>query len=151
MNDFKSIFVPEEKINLPNCITEILIKNWLSYYNKPVPTCPFWRKEYASQSKDLEFLSHKYSLEIAAVHDYLKVFHAEVLITVLKKRKLGTLKYLKLDMKKDLINELFNAQVKANLPLVKCIETGSDQPVQEPTLFKGTTSKTVNKGSMSLL
>lgn len=143
---FSSIFVPEEKINLPNYITELIIKNWLSFYKKPTPTSPFWRKDICANNTTLEWLSNKYSMEISAVNDYLKVFSPEVLIKILKKRNLITLKFLKLEWKKDLLNELFNEQLRSSNKCMKQLEEEAAPDMSLP--FTGTTSfKTGNSRS----
>lgn len=76
---YKSIFVPEHKIDIANYITEIIICNYLRMINKPRPASPFWRKDIASASPELTALCKKYQLELIGVKQLLKKFDADII------------------------------------------------------------------------
>lgn len=111
-NQYPSQFTPDIMVDVSNFITETIIVSYLQFKKKPMPNSPFWRKEISDNDPWLTELRNKYSLELTAVKDLLVVFSPMVVSACLKRRKLGTLKFLKADVKQQIVSELFKDQVK---------------------------------------
>lgn len=116
---YKSIFVTEQTIDLANYITELLIKNYILMVKKPLPTCPFWRKEIAANDTFLQELSKRYALELIGIKNLLKVFDGNIITKyIIDQRKIG-FKMLKKENQAIFLYDLFNLQIKK--PAVKNI------------------------------
>lgn len=109
---YKSLIVPDLEVDLGNYLTELLIINQCKKFKKPIPTTPFWKKEYAGLHKDLLFISKNYGLELSAIKDYLLIFAPSVLIAGFQKKNLHTIRFLKKEERKELMYELCLQQVK---------------------------------------
>lgn len=119
MNDqtdkvYQSIFVPEIKIDIANYLTEILIKNYLNWLKIPLPKCPFWRKDIASQNADLKKLSNKYVAELTEVKELLFVFDPSVMAKDFIDNKRIGVKVIKKEQKSAIFETLIQKQISAN-------------------------------------
>jgi hypothetical protein len=111
-NKYNSIFVPEIKIDLPNFLTELLIKNYLEFNKKPLPSSPFWRKDISNQSSDLQELSKRYALELIGIKQLLKVFSPESISKLLTEKRYFAFKHLKKESQARFLYELFQIEIK---------------------------------------
>jgi len=138
---YQSVFVPEHLIDLPNFIAELMIRNWLLINKKPVPNCPFWRKDIASQSVELTDLAKRYVTEVAAARNLLKVFGPGVIMKYYQENKMPGFTMLTNETKGKVLLELFKRQIKAKEAIIQLeqetIQKG--QPVTEappiPTIW----------------
>lgn len=108
----KSHFVPDLDIDVCNFIAEMITRNKLLNWKKPLPTCPFWQNIYQSDPK-IKALTKDYYLELTEARNLLKVFSASVIIECFKELKLHTLRYLKKENKMEVIYNLYGRQLKA--------------------------------------
>lgn len=109
---YQSIFVTGLTVDITNYLTEILIKNWLVRWNKPIPQSPFWRKEITDKSPNLKDLGKRYTIEVSEIKNLLKVFNEVALIDFFKTYKPTTIKYLKLPERHKFTYELYAHQLK---------------------------------------
>lgn len=109
--NYKSHFVPDLDIDVGNFITEMIVRNKLLNWKKPLPTFPFWQNTYQGDPKN-KALTKDYYLELTEVRNLLKVFSANVLIECFKELKLHTLRYLKKENKMEVIYNLYGRQLK---------------------------------------
>jgi hypothetical protein len=122
MEKYDSLFSFEKDIDISNYITELLIKHRLEWLKKPLPKCAFWRKEYYTQSKELESLSKIYQLELIGVKQLLKVFNQHILIGYIMKSRCVGFKSLKKENQNKIIIDLYHAQStykNTNIPTQK--------------------------------
>lgn len=111
---YQSIFVPEHKIDIANYITEIIICNYLRMIKKPRPASPFWRKDIASASPELQALCKKYQLELIGVKQLLKKFDADIIAKYYTESKRTGFKGLKKINQTKILEELSKLQTKKN-------------------------------------
>jgi hypothetical protein len=109
---FDSIFEPGLKIDIANCITELIIRNRLDWLKKPLPKSPFWRNSIAENDSTIKELRTVYQAELTAVHDLLTVFSPKVLADYFKATKAVGFRMVKDETKKKMLLDLFKAQVK---------------------------------------
>lgn len=109
---FHSVFVPEQLIDLPNFIAELMIRNWLLINKKPVPNCPFWRKDIASRSAELQDLSKRYVAELTAAKKLLCYFGPGVIMKYYQESKMPGFTMVKDETKGKILLELFKRQNK---------------------------------------
>lgn len=110
--EYKSIFVPEVSIDLPNFLTEIIIKNYLIMIKKPLPNCPFWRKDIAKEDNFLTELSKRYCIELANMKNLLKCFSGDVIAKYYTESKRTGFKMLRKENQMDVLYHLFLLQSK---------------------------------------
>lgn len=109
---YKSLYVPEIEIDLANYLTELLIGNFINMKKWNRPACPFWRKEICENDDTLLELSKRYSIELAAMKNLLKVFDGDIIAKcITENRKVG-FKLLKKENQAIFLYELFNLQIK---------------------------------------
>ena len=137
-NQYNSIFVPEIKIDLPNFLTELLIRNYLEFNKKQLPTSPFWRKEISSQSRDLQDLSKRYALELTGIKQLLKVFSGSSISKLLIEKKYFAFKHLKKETQARFLYELFQIEIKQD----KTVSSITESVQETKFLGKMGTNKT---------
>lgn len=109
---YDSIFVAGLKIDQINYLTEILMRNYLHWLKRPVPNCPFWRKDIMENNKQLTDLGTKYQVEISEVKNLLKVFNEDTLVNYFLNKKPVMLKFLTKEKKSVVLYELYTLQLK---------------------------------------
>ncbi len=112
MIEYNSVFAAEIKVDIANFLVENLLKSKLELWKKPLPRCPFWRKEYQSEYPQFKKLADSYALELTAIRDLLAVFAPAVILKELIDRKYTTVRFLTKEQKSLLLYSLFNQQVK---------------------------------------
>jgi hypothetical protein len=145
VKEYKSIFVPETTIDLPNFLTEILIKNYLAMIKKQPPNCPFWRKEVCQNDEFLMELSKRYVIELTNMKNLLKCFNADVIAKYYTDSKRTGFKMLKKENQMDVLYQLFLLQSKEK---EKIQYDFSDAPKLEK--FEPKVYNSGGKGKMSL-
>jgi len=108
--EYKSIFVPETTIDLPNFLTEILIKNYLVMIKKPLPNCPFWRKEISEKDDFLQELAKRYVVELGNMKNLLKCFNPDVIAKYYTESRRTGFKLLKKENQMDILYQLYLLQ-----------------------------------------
>lgn len=129
---YPSVFVPEQLVDLPNFIAELMIRNWLLINKKPIPNCPFWRKDIAANSVDLQDLSKRYVAELTAARNLLKYFGPGVIMKYYQETKMPGFTMLKNETKGKVLLELYTRQNKAKEILLTQETTVQKQESPEP-------------------
>lgn len=127
--------MPEHKIDLPNYITEIIIRNFQKMRNKPLPNCPFWRKEISCNSPELAELCKKYQLELIGVKQLLKKFDGDIIVKFYLESKRTGFKGLKKVNQVKILEALKAMQEKKNQPAQLSIDFSqekSPEPEKRP-------------------
>lgn len=109
---YNSIFVPEIEVDLPNYITELIIRNYCKFIKRPLPQSPFWRKEIAEQSQDLKDLSKRYQVELTCIKNLLLVFSPKVLVEYILNRNVIGIQLRKKQFQQEIYYDLCKAQIK---------------------------------------
>jgi hypothetical protein len=92
----------------------------------PKPQCPFWRKDIAKNNEVLQELCERYTIELPAIKNLLKVFDGDIIAKcITEKRKVG-FKLLKKENQALFLYDLFQLQIKKPIP--KTTETVTYQP-----------------------
>lgn len=123
IEEFDSIFAIEIKVDVANFLVENLIKNKLESWKKPLPRCPFWRKDLQKDYPQFQKLANSYTLELTAIRDLLAVFAPSVIIKCINADQYTTIRFLNKEEKAILLYKLFQEQVK----LVRSL----DVPIRE--------------------
>ncbi len=135
---YSSIFVPESKIDVANYLTELLICNYVKVRKKAMPTCPFWRKEYATD-EFLQDLNEKYVLELIGIKDLLHVFDPEVLSKYIVDKFCISFKMLKKETQQAHFYELVRRQIKFSKETAKLKVTPVNKVEYAPSSSYNTT------------
>lgn len=112
VREYSSIFVAGLKVDLPNFLAELLIRNYLQFKKITLPTVPFWQKEWREASPIYKDIASRYGMELPEVKNLLKVFDVEVLAGYFTETSCFCLKYLKLPNRQKLIYDLYLKQLK---------------------------------------
>lgn len=105
-------------IDLPNYLTELVVKNFLVLFKRPMPTCAFWKKDIASQHDNLQDLAKMYSLELIGMKQLLKVFDGDVIAKYYTESKWTGFKRLKKANQQQIIYDLYQLQMKKPEPTI---------------------------------
>lgn len=111
---YHSLFVHDLEVDLPNFLTEILIRNYLNKFNKVHPRCAFWKKDVCQQFPELQELQKKYVVELIGIQQLLKVFNSEIIIKYFQDAKPWAIKYAKKPVQQSIIYDLYQLQIKHN-------------------------------------
>jgi hypothetical protein len=147
---YKSIFVPEVQIDVANYLCELMMRNYMDWQKIPYPKCPFWRAEFASQSKLLKQLSERYVIELGGIQELLMVFSPDVIANLFTTKKVAGFKLFKAETKDRYLWELYCDQVKLVKSLLKAGSVKKEELVLSDD--KNKVLRTfVNTGTKSLL
>lgn len=110
MEKYKSLIVPDLYVDTQNYITEIIIKRRYEKYKKVLPKSAFWRSEYKEDFKDIR---NEYVAELTQVKKLLNVFSPAVVINYISNNtKILSYRYIKKEVLKDVVLELFKLQIE---------------------------------------
>lgn len=134
---YPSVFVPEQLVDLPNFVVELMIRNWCLIAKKPVPNCPFWRKEIAEKSPELKELAKRYGAELPAARNLLKVFGPGVLMKYYQESKMPGFTMLRDETKGKVLLALYKAQIKAKEVLIPqaTVQENIDQEMPNQAIY----------------
>lgn len=136
---YPSVFVPEQLVDLPNFIAELMIKNYCLLNKQAVPNCPFWRKDIAANSANLQALAKRYGVEVSAARKLLQYYGPGVIMKYYEESKMPGFAMLKNETKGKVLLELFTRQNKAKEALIEqetVQKAAPAEPAQEvPTIW----------------
>jgi hypothetical protein len=109
---YNSIFDADLKVNKANYLTEMIMSNYFAICKQDVPRTAFWRKKYKEQCDNFEWWAEKYSLDLSEVTNLLKVFPARPIAQTIKEQRIWTIKFLKIEPRKDFFYKLYQNTLK---------------------------------------
>lgn len=108
---YPSLFLGTELIDLPNYLTEILIKNFAEWQRKSLPKSPFWREKISSQDVWLKSLTKKYVAELCEVNNLLWCFDGDIIAQYFIEKRCIGVKLVKKETRDRIISDLYSLQI----------------------------------------